>query len=78
MRRRCGRGRGGRIGINSVLWGGLFCLATNEIAQTGLSSLPPVITIRNSYLDDIQYAKLCVPVINFEQGKLEVKGSIES
>jgi len=22
---------------------GLFCLATNEIAQTGLSSLPPVI-----------------------------------
>ncbi|ATY80454.1 hypothetical protein CVS42_06135 [Aeromonas veronii] len=43
MRRRCGRSRGGRIGINSVLWVWLVLgLATNEIAQTGLSSLPPV------------------------------------
>ncbi|MBP4034007.1 hypothetical protein, partial [Aeromonas sp. PrichA-15] len=30
--------------INNASFGcGLFCLATNQIAQTGLSSLPPVI-----------------------------------
>ena len=32
------------IGSSTQSFGcGLFCLATNEIAQTGLSSLPPVI-----------------------------------
>ena len=30
-------------GINSVLWCGLFCLATNQIAQMAGVPLPPVI-----------------------------------
>jgi len=29
--------------VRGLISRGLFCLATNQIAQTGLSSLPPVI-----------------------------------
>ncbi len=43
MRRRCGRDRGVGQASTQSFGCGLFCLATNEIAQTGLSSLPPVI-----------------------------------
>jgi len=35
----------------------LFCLATNEIAQTGLSSLPPVIYYSEQLFSCIGYHK---------------------
>ncbi|MEI4956151.1 hypothetical protein, partial [Aeromonas caviae] len=36
---------------------GLFCLATNQIAQTGLSSLPPVI-----YYSEQLFSNLTTPL----------------
>ncbi|WP_223945976.1 hypothetical protein, partial [Aeromonas caviae] len=43
---------------------GLFCLATNQIAQTGLSSLPPVIYYSEQLFSKVGYQKRAESKIN--------------